>query len=48
MNAFLKWQGSSVKIPKLKEERKVLTTLTPEPIRRVVSFRPKGINQMRT
>jgi integrase/recombinase XerD len=48
INAFLKWQGANVRIPKLKEEQKVLATLTPEQIRRLVSFKPKGINQTRT
>jgi len=37
-----------VRISKLKEEQKVLATLTPEQIKRLVSFKPKGINQTRT
>ena len=48
VNAFLKWNGTAVKIPKLKEEQKILATLRPEQITRIIAFKPKGINEART
>jgi site-specific recombinase XerD len=48
MNAYWRWAGTGPKVAYLKEERKVLSTLTPEQIRRVATFKPKGINQTRT
>jgi integrase/recombinase XerD len=44
----MKWRGTAVRIPKLKEEQKILATLTPDQIKRLIAFRPKGINQTRT
>jgi integrase/recombinase XerD len=48
MNAYWRWAGTGLKVAYLKEEQKVLATLTPEQIRRLASFKPKGINQIRT
>ncbi|HWT77410.1 MAG TPA: tyrosine-type recombinase/integrase, partial [Candidatus Methylomirabilis sp.] len=48
INAFLKWDQAGFKIPKLKEEQKVLATLSPEQMTRLIAFKPKGINQTRT
>jgi len=48
INAFLRWTYSEgyvselIHIPKLKEEQKVLATLTPEHIQRIIGFRPRG------
>ena len=48
INAYLKWQGAGFKLPKLKEEQKIIATLTPEQMARLIAFKPKGINQTRT
>jgi site-specific recombinase XerD len=48
LRAYWRWSGRELEIPKLKEEEKVLQTLSPEQISRLLSFRPKGINQART
>ena len=48
INGYLKWSGAGLKIPKLKEEQKVLATLNPEQMARLITFKPKGINQTRT
>jgi integrase/recombinase XerD len=48
VNAFLKWSQAGFKIPKLKEEQKILATLNPEQMGRLIAFKPKGINQART
>jgi site-specific recombinase XerD len=48
INAFLKWRGAGFKIQKLKEEQKVIATLTPEQMARLIAFKPKGINETRT
>jgi integrase/recombinase XerD len=48
INAFFKWRGDGFKIPKLKEERKVLTTLTTEQIKRLIALKPKGANENRS
>ena len=47
MNAYFKWRGDAISIPRLKEEQKVLTTLSPDQIKRLIAFRPKGINETR-
>jgi site-specific recombinase XerD len=48
INAYLRWQGTAIKIPRLQEEQKILATLTTDHIRRLVSFKAKGINETRT
>jgi site-specific recombinase XerD len=48
INAFLNWSRSGFKIPKLKEEQKIIATLTPEQMARLIAFKPKGINATRT
>jgi site-specific recombinase XerD len=48
INAYLKWQGAGFKLPKLKEEQKVIATLTPEQMARLIAYKPKGINETRT
>lgn len=53
INAFFRWRHSEgyvselLNIPKLKEEQKILATLTPEQVQRIVGFRPKGSCQQR-
>lgn len=48
INAYLNWKGAGIKIPRLKEEQRILATLNPEQIKRLIAFKPKGINQTRT
>jgi|ERR1035437_1781359 site-specific recombinase XerD len=48
MNAYWKWVGTGLKVDYLKEEEKIVATLTPEQIRTLIAFKPKGINQTRT
>ena len=57
INAFLHWrdgqgdkcspQCTHIHIPRLKEEQKVLTTLSSEQVNRILQFRPRGRNQAR-
>jgi integrase/recombinase XerD len=53
LNAFFRWAHTEghlaelLRVAKLKEEQKVLATLTPEHIQRIIGFRPRGINQQR-
>ncbi len=52
INAFLRWlheehQHAPLRIPRLKEEQKVLATLTPDHMKRLLQFSPKGRNQKR-
>ncbi len=50
INAFLRWlhqEGHSpvlVQVPRLKEEQKVMATLNGDQIRRLVEYKPKGLN----
>ena len=52
INAYLRWlheehQHAPLRIPRLKEEQKVLATLTPEHVKRLLQFSPKGRNLKR-
>ena len=47
INAYLKWSGSPLKIPLLKEPQIVLPTFTPQQVRLLVTWRPKGTYQKR-
>jgi len=52
INAYLRWlheehQHSPLRIPRLKEEQKVLETLTPDHVKRLLQFSPKGRNLRR-
>jgi integrase/recombinase XerD len=42
INSYLKWSGSALKIPRLKEPRLVLPTFTSQQIRQLVAWKPKG------
>jgi len=48
IKTFFLWKGLKWSLPWLKEEQKIIATLTPEQIRRLAAFKPKGINQTRT
>jgi len=47
INAYLKWSGSLLRIPKLKEPQLVLPMFNAEQIRRFIAHRPKGFYQRR-
>jgi integrase/recombinase XerD len=47
VNAFLKWRGSDIKIPKLAEEKKILKTFTSEDIKRLLNHKTKSKSQAR-
>lgn len=47
MNAYLRWSGSPLRVPKLKEPQLVLPTFTSEQVKRIISFKPKGYYQKR-
>jgi integrase/recombinase XerD len=47
MNAYWKWAGEPHHLGYLKEEQKILATLTPAHISRLLQFRPKGRNMQR-
>ena len=42
INAYLKWTGSDLKIPKLKEEKKIPKTLTSDDVQRLLNDKPKS------
>ena len=44
INAYLKWSGSTLKIPQLKEPQLILPTLTEAQIKLLVSWRPRPTN----
>lgn len=47
VNAYLKWSGSALRVPKLKEPQLILPTFTAEQIKRLIAFKPQGYYQRR-
>ncbi len=47
VNAFLKWNKQHLKIARLKEEKKILATFTPEQVSRLIHYKPIGRNETR-
>ena len=47
IRAFWRWQGKDWKIPRLKEEQKILSTLTADHIRRIIHFKAIRRNETR-
>ena len=47
MRAFWKWAKLEVKIPRLKEEQKILATFSREQVAKLVHWKPVGRNQIR-
>jgi hypothetical protein len=41
INSYLKWSGSRLKAPKLKEEQRVLPTFSVEDIQKIIAWKPK-------
>src|SRR3984893_2436135 len=48
MNAYWKWSGEGKHLAYIKEEQKVLATFSPEQVKRLLGFKPRGRNQTRT
>ncbi len=47
INAYMRWSGSSLKIPPLKEPQLVLPTFTPAQVALLVGWKPRGFYQRR-
>ena len=47
VNAYLKWAGSSLRVPKLKEPEFILPTFTLDQVHRLTRYRPKNFYQKR-
>jgi integrase/recombinase XerD len=47
INAYLRWSGSSLNIPQLKEPQLILPTFTASQIAQLVNWKPKGFYQRR-
>jgi site-specific recombinase XerD len=47
INAFWTWQEKDWKIRRLKEEQKILQTLSADSIRSLINWKPRGVNQIR-
>ena len=47
VNAFLKWSGSTHRVPKLKEPQLILPTFAADQIKRFLDHKPKGYYQRR-
>jgi len=47
LNAYWKWAGESHHLKYLKEEEKVLATLSADQVQRIIRFKPKGCNLSR-
>lgn len=47
VNAYLKWRSIEYKLPRLKEEQKILQTLSPVQVKAVLGFKPTGVNLTR-
>jgi integrase/recombinase XerD len=48
INAYLKWSGSSLKVPRLKESVLVLPTFKVEDIKKIASWKPRTFYERRT
>jgi integrase/recombinase XerD len=47
VNAYLKWTGSDLKIPRLTEEKRILKTFTSVDSQRLLDYKPKSKSQAR-
>ena len=47
IDAFWTWQDKDWKIGRLKEEQKILQTLSTDGIRSLIDWKPRGVNQIR-
>lgn len=42
VNAYLRWAGLSIKVPRMKEEQRILPTFSVEDIQKITRWKPKG------
>jgi integrase/recombinase XerD len=42
VSAYLRWSGCALKVPRLREDQRILPTYTPDDIQKFASWRPKG------
>lgn len=47
VNAYLKWAGIPLKVPRMKEEQRILPTFTEGDIKKIVAWKPKGFYDTR-
>ena len=47
INAYLKWNNAGFKLPRLKEEQKILATFSPDQVKRIIHWKPVGRNLTR-
>lgn len=47
VNSYLRWAGSPLKVPRLKEEQRVPETFSPADVQKMVKWRPKGFGPTR-
>jgi integrase/recombinase XerD len=47
LKAYLRWAGFEIRVQFLKTEHKVIATFHPEQVRRLVTFKPTGVNAVR-
>ncbi|MGB9236083.1 MAG: tyrosine-type recombinase/integrase [Terriglobales bacterium] len=47
INAYLKWSGSALKVPKLKEPQKIVATYSPKDIAVFIAYKPKHYCEQR-
>ena len=47
INAYMRWTGSALKIPQLKEPQLILPTFTASDIKKIVDWKPKGFYETR-
>lgn len=48
INSYLRWSGSPLKIPRLKEEKHLPATYSTDDVTKFLKFRPRGFQQTRT
>jgi integrase/recombinase XerD len=47
INAYLRWTGSALKVPQLKEPQLILPTFTAQQVRLLVNWKPQGFHERR-
>jgi site-specific recombinase XerD len=47
VKAYFQWKGAPLKFPSLKEEQKIIATLSPQQVARILNYRPVGKTQSR-
>jgi integrase/recombinase XerD len=47
VNAYLRWAGLAIKVPRMREEQRVLPTFSVEDVQKIMKWKPKGFCQTR-